>query len=106
VWRHTDDQHQLDQQESTVEVTVRGLNAISYTVRHYRIDSAHSNAYTLWQRLGRPQDATDEQLAAIQERQGLEELEPARRTSPVNGSLTLQLHLPLPSVSLLVLEPA
>jgi xylan 1,4-beta-xylosidase len=106
VWRHTDDQYQLDEQETPVQINITGLDATAYTVRHFRIDSTHSNAHTVWQSLGCPQDPTAEQLAAIKKRQGLEELEPAHQSSPVHGSLSLQVLLPLPSVSLLVLKPA
>jgi xylan 1,4-beta-xylosidase len=105
VWRHTDDQYQRDELETPVEIEVTGLDAAEYTLRHFRIDATHSNAHTVWESLGSPQDPSEDQLAAIRERQGLEELEPARRARPVDGSLSLQVLLPLPAVSLLVLEP-
>jgi xylan 1,4-beta-xylosidase len=106
VWRHTDDQYQLDEHETPVKINITGLNANAYTVRHFRIDSTHSNAHTVWHSLGCPQDPSEEELAAIKKRQGLEELVPAHQSSPVHGSLSLQVLLPLPSVSLLVLKPA
>jgi xylan 1,4-beta-xylosidase len=105
VWRHTDDQYRVSDTETPVDVSVRGLTGSRYTVRHYRVDASHSNAHTVWKALGSPQDPTDEQLAAIKQRQGLEELEPAFDIS-VSGDWSSQLHLPLPSLSLLVLEPS
>ena len=106
VWRHTDDQYQTSAAETPVAVTVGNLPAGSYRLRHYRIDAEHSNAHTRWQALGSPQDPTDEQLAEIRSRQGLEEYEPARLVHPSAGQVSLELQLPLPSASLLILEAA
>ena len=105
VWRHTDDQYQTDEQAARVAVEVAGLAASGYTLQHFRIDSTHSNAHTVWRDLGSSQDPTEEELNVIKARQGLETFEPARDVSPDQGTLALSLDLPLPSVSLLVLEP-
>jgi xylan 1,4-beta-xylosidase len=105
VWRHTDDQYQTDEQSTPVDVTVTGLDAAAYTLRHFRIDADHSNSHTVWAALGSPQDPSEDQLGAIKQRQGLEELEPPRDLEPGDGSVSLQVSLPLPSVSLLVLDP-
>jgi xylan 1,4-beta-xylosidase len=105
VWRHTDDQYRRDEHDVPVQVSVTGLDAGRYTLRHLRIDAQHSNSHTVWTELGSPQDPSAEQLAAIRSRQGLEELEPPRELTPTDGSVSLQVTLPLPSVSLLLLEP-
>lgn len=105
VWRHTDDQYQLDEAEAAVDLTVTGLDASDYTLSHYRIDSSHSNAHTVWKAMGSSQDPTDEELASIKDRQGLELLESATSVATSDGSVALEVSLPLPSVSLLVLEP-
>jgi xylan 1,4-beta-xylosidase len=106
VWRHTDDQYQTSEQETSTTITVRNLPLGSYRIRHYRIDANHSNSYTQWKLLGSSQDPTAEQLAAIKARQGLEELEPARSIEADSGWLSLDVSLPLPAASLLVLEPS
>ena len=103
VWRHTDDQYRTDDGPTPVRVTVDGLAAGEYALTHHRIDATHSNAHTVWRDLGSPQVPDDEQLAAVKARQGLEEFEPSRRID-VDGPVTLDLELPLPSVSLLVLS--
>jgi len=72
---------------------------------HHRIDSGHSNSHTVWQALGSPQVPSPEQLAQIHAREGLEELEPPRRVEVgADGVLALTVELPLPAVSLLVME--
>ena len=105
VWRHTDDQYQVAEAETPVELAVAGLHADGYILQHFRIDMAHSNAHTVWQSLESPQDPTDEQLTAIKARQGLEALAEPQDVSVTEGTLALQVSLPLPSVSLLVLTP-
>jgi xylan 1,4-beta-xylosidase len=105
VWRHTDDQYQRDESDADVTVQVAGLDAGAYTLSHFRIDADHSNSHTAWVAQGSPQLPTDEQVAAIKARQGLEELEPARQVEASGSSLELAVTLPLPAVSLLVLEP-
>ncbi|UFU06569.1 GH39 family glycosyl hydrolase [Ruania halotolerans] len=105
VWRHTDDQYQRDEVEAEVSIAVDGLNGTGYTLRHWRIDADHSNSHTRWNEVGSPQLPTEEQLAAIKARQGLEELEPAQQITTAEGTFTTTVTLPLPAVSLLVLEP-
>ncbi len=105
VWRHTDDQYQRDDDDADVTLEVAGLDAERYTLSHLRIDADHSNSHTVWVAQGSPQLPTEDQLAAIRSRQGLEELEPPREVRPSGGSTQLAVRLPLPAVSLLVLEP-
>lgn len=105
LWRHTDDQYQTDDKETPVEIAVRGLASGKYKLSHFRIDATHSNAHTVWRELGSPQDPTEGELSAIKARQGLEEIEEAVEITPLDGTVSLELKLPLPSVSLLILEP-
>lgn len=104
VWRHIDDQYQTSDTPTPVKLLLRNLPAGDYRLRHLRIDADHSNSFTVWQGLGSPQDPTADELAAIHARQGLEEID-AESNLTVDGTLTLELTLPLPSASLLVLEP-
>jgi xylan 1,4-beta-xylosidase len=105
VWRHTDDQYQTDDQAAVVSVSITGMTDGEHVLRHRRIDADHSNAHTVWTSLGSPQVPTEEELAQIKARQGLEELEPERRVTVTGGTLELSVELPLPAVSLLTLEP-
>jgi xylan 1,4-beta-xylosidase len=104
VWRHIDDQYQTSDDLTPVTVTLRNLPAGSYRLRHVRIDADHSNSFTVWRQLGSPQDPSAEQLGAITDRQGLEDFE-AERPLTVDGEVALEVSLPLPSASLLILTP-
>ncbi|MFC7621755.1 glycoside hydrolase [Microlunatus sp. GCM10028923] len=106
VWRHTDDQYQRAEAATPVRIAVSGLDHTGYRLSHLRIDHDHSNAHTVWASLGSPSDPGDDEIAKIQARQGLEEFEPARDLDPdPSGGLALEVALPLPAVSLLILTP-
>ncbi|MBI3972836.1 MAG: glycoside hydrolase [Chloroflexi bacterium] len=102
LWHHVDDQY-ATAPPAEVTVTVRNVpfDPARARVRHWRIDATHSNAYTIWQEMGRPQDPTPEQLAILKARQGLEEGEPVRAEPDGEGGLRIRLQLPLHAVSLL-----
>jgi xylan 1,4-beta-xylosidase len=106
VWRHSDDQYQVDSAAATVALQVRGLAGDHYTVSHFRIDDSHSNSHTVWRDLGSPQDPSDEQLSAIEARQGLEKYESDVSVNPIDSRVSLTIELPLESVSLFVFAPS
>ena len=103
LWHHADDQYATAAPaEVTVELHHLPFPAAQARVRHWRIDHTHSNAYTVWQEMGRPQDPTPEQLDRLRERQGLEEGEPLRVThTGTGGEGQVALRLPLHALSLL-----
>jgi beta-xylosidase len=107
VWRHADDQYSTDAAETDVTLRVEHLpfGGDRVRLRHWRIDARHSNSHTAWTQEGSPQDPTEAQLRTIKARQGLELLEPEREEKIRAGTLELRTRLPLPSVSLIEIEP-
>jgi xylan 1,4-beta-xylosidase len=106
VWRHADDQYSADSASAEVALRFTGLPAPSYALTEYRIDASHSNSHTVWQSLGEPQDPDESTLGQIRARQGLETHgAPNRMMTSISGELLHRTTLPLPSVSLVVLEP-
>jgi xylan 1,4-beta-xylosidase len=105
LWHHADDQY-ATAGPAAVAVELRHLpfDPARAHLRHWRIDAAHSNAHSVWQAMGRPQDPTPEQVAALKARQGLEAGEPLRLTPLGNGG-QIDLHLPLHALSLLEVMP-
>jgi len=87
-----------------VQIRLQDMPIASWRVRHYCIDRDHSNAYTVWLSMGRPVVPTDEQLAAIQARQGLEMMEPEYTLSTRRGDAYLETTLPPHAVSLWMLD--
>jgi xylan 1,4-beta-xylosidase len=70
------------------------------TLQHWRIDREHSNAYTVFRKLGSPKDPTPEQIATVKKGMHLELLEPARNMDSAKP-VSLRLNLPPNAVSLL-----
>ena len=88
-------------------LTIEGLTAPAYGVRHRRLDASHSNLVRTWREIGGDADWPDEsRWAALRDRDELEELEPARTSEAVEGRVTLRFDLPMPSISLVELGPA
>ena len=104
VWHYHDDD--LSGPAAAVELSV---NSLSFprgeaTVRHFRIDKDHSNAFGAWQRMGSPQNPTPEQYIALEKAGQLTTLGPSEAAPVENGSVVLRFLLPRQAVSLLVLE--
>lgn len=90
-----------------VTLRVEGPAASAYRLRHRRLDEAHSNLVRAWSELGNgadwPSAGQWEALAALDH---LEDLEPRRVVTPSDGTLSLEMVLPMPSISLIELEPS
>ena len=93
-----------------MRVEVRGLTAgAAYDLTHERVDEHHSNVAAAWGELRDDgQDwPTDEQWGALREADRLDELEPARTvTADDDGVVVVEIELPMPSMSQVVLTPA
>jgi xylan 1,4-beta-xylosidase len=85
---------------------VEGLAASTYRVRHRRLDEAHSNLVRAWREIGGEGWPEGGQWDALAERDALEELEPITTLAADDGRLALTFVLPMPSVSMIELEPA
>ncbi|MDB5262017.1 MAG: beta-xylosidase [Adhaeribacter sp.] len=99
VWNYHDDD--LPAPASTVSLTITGLPASKVLFTHYRIDETHSNAYTVWQRMGSPQNPTASQVNQLVKAGQLEKLEKAKDIKIKNGQTVLTMQLPRQGVSLL-----
>ena len=104
VWNYHDVNQPAPAAPTTV--TIHGLPAGVHRVlvEHYRIDETHSNAYTVWQKMGSPQHPTSEQYAQLRADGQLQLL-----TSPMwldvrNGEVQLTTELPRQAISLLHLK--
>lgn len=89
----------------SASLRISGLPAAGYAVRHRRLDTAHSNLGAAWERLGGDAWPTEQEWRALRAGDCLEDLEPEHSVRVSDGSLELQLDLPMPSISLLELTP-
>jgi xylan 1,4-beta-xylosidase len=104
AWHYHDDD--LPGPAAAVEMTLKSLPgaAAGATLRHYRIDGEHSNAYTAWLAMGSPQKPTAEQYAKLEAAGRLATLGDPAPLPLENGSAVVRLTLPRQAVSLLVIE--
>jgi xylan 1,4-beta-xylosidase len=99
VWHYHDDD--VPGPDAAVLMELAGLPAGDRKLAHYRIDRDHSNAFTVWQRMGSPAGPNLEQYQNLVAAGQLARLEEASATV-ANGGATVRFVLPRQAVSLLV----
>ena len=93
--------------DRSASLTITGLAARRYRLRHRRLDATHSNLVASWAEIGGGAGwPDDDQWAELAARDRLAELEPDRTVAPSQGTLELAVDLSMPSISLIELEPA
>jgi xylan 1,4-beta-xylosidase len=104
LWHYHDDDLPGDEANVTLSVANPPFNFNEATIQHFRIDREHSNAYTLWKKLGSPAMPTDEQYEKLTAAGQLAEL-PAESLRRSDGEpSTLRLNLPRQAVSLILIS--
>jgi len=68
---------------------------------HYRIDETHSNAWTVWKKMGSPQHPSAAQYAELEAAGQLQEMEPSRTAVVKGGKISLEITLSREALSLL-----
>ena len=104
VWHYHDDD--LPGPEADVQLALGGLPLQSgkVSLRQYRIDQDHGNAFTVWQRLGSPPQPTAKQYAEMEKAGQLTAFAAVETIAVKDGTAPLHLRLPRQAVALLVLE--
>lgn len=104
VWNY----HDVNQPApaSAASVTISGIPAgvTRVLLEHFRIDETHSNAYTVWQKMGSPQQPTPEQYAELKSAGQLQLLASPVWLDVVDGKVTISMEMPRQSISLLHLK--
>jgi xylan 1,4-beta-xylosidase len=103
VWHYHDDD--VAGAEAEVELSVEESEAADgkLSVKHYRVDETHSNAFTAWKEMGSPAKPTAEQYAAL-EKSGRLGAPAVSEVSVEEGKATIEFVLPRKGVALLVME--
>ena len=101
LWNYRDDE--LAGAAAAVRLAMNGIpnSAARVLVQHYRIDDEHSNSYSVWQRMGSPQQPTPEQYARLEAAGQLQLLGSPEWRQPQDGKLALEFTLPAHAVSLI-----
>jgi xylan 1,4-beta-xylosidase len=104
VWNYHDDN--VAAADADIDLTVDGLpaDAKHTVVEHFRIDRAHSNAFTTWQEMGSPESLSQEQRERLERDAQLQLLDSPQSVAAGNGKVHLQFGLPRQGMSLLRLR--
>jgi xylan 1,4-beta-xylosidase len=102
VWHYHDDD--VRGPDAEVTLTLAGMPAEweSATLRHYRVDEHHSNAYGAWRRMGSPMAPDERQYRELQAAAELALLDDAGSVEVHDGASQLVFKLPRQGVSLLL----
>jgi xylan 1,4-beta-xylosidase len=73
-------------------------------MHHYRIDQNHSNSYSVWLKMGSPQNPDNGQYSQLERAGFLEMFEPPFWKKVKSGEVQINLDLPRHSVSLVKLN--
>jgi xylan 1,4-beta-xylosidase len=103
VWHYHDDDASGPDAELHLELNGLPPRAGDLSVRQFRIDEEHSNAYAAWQRMGRPQQPTPEQYAQLEKAGQLTEVAESIVVTDEGSTVLLNFQLPRQAVSLLQL---
>jgi len=92
--------------DAAVELTLFGLpmNVDQAALRHWGIDDEHSNAFTVWRRMGLPKEPTAAQYEELLEAGRLAPLHEPETVTVEDGRASIDFELPRQGVSLLLLE--
>jgi xylan 1,4-beta-xylosidase len=104
LWNYHDDLVETKPAPMQVKVKLPEGFGARARLTHYRIDDTHSNAYTKWIELGRPQTPGPEILAQLKTAMQLQMPAPVRVVDAQSGYITLGFELPRFGLSLVVLE--
>jgi xylan 1,4-beta-xylosidase len=104
VWHYHDDD--VPGPDAAVALEVNNFPAAAGPVRmrHFRIDQEHSDAYALWQQMGRPEKPAPDQYARLEAAGKLASLGAPETITPQDGKASVRFALPRQAVSLLVFE--
>jgi xylan 1,4-beta-xylosidase len=101
VWNYHDDD--VAAPAALIDLTISGLPPGRPMLTHYRVDTDHSNAYTLWKTMGSPQTPTPAQYRELEQGGQLQAIDVPARVTVVDGNVTLAFTLPRQGVSLVKL---
>jgi xylan 1,4-beta-xylosidase len=99
AWNYHDDD--VPGPPAKVRIEIAGVPDGRALLRHYRIDETHSNAWTVWKKMGSPQHPSEEQYAALEAAGQLQEFDSPRWIVVNGGAATIDITMPRQAVSLL-----
>lgn len=104
AWHYHDDDVQGPTADVSLAIEGLAMKQGRATLRHFRIDGDHSNAYTAWQRMGAPAAPSAAQYAQLEKASALAAMDGPSSVEIADGRAAIRFALPRQAVSLLVVE--
>ena len=98
VWNYHDN-NDLTIEDAAVAVKMSGLPTGKVLLRHYRIDSHHSNSYEVWKKMGSPKNPDKEQIETLEKAGQLQLISSPEWILVKNGIIKLNMQLPAQGIS-------
>jgi len=102
VWHYHDDDEAGP--DADISISIDGWGSKPASLKHYRMDAVHSNAFAVWKEMGKPQDPKGEDYKKLEASGQLAQIEDKASVSVNNGAIDLRVTLPRQGVSLLRLD--
>lgn len=103
VWNYHDN-NDLDVSSSLVNVIIDNIPSEKVLVNHYRVDQELSNSYTLWKKMGSPQNPTKNQIESLEKAGQLQLFTSPKWRNINNGNASFNVDLPRQAISLIKLD--
>ena len=104
LWHYHDENAPGPAAEVTINLAGLPPGGGSATLVEYRVDADHSNAFTVWQKMGQPQPPSPPQIAQLEAAGHLQTIGDSRTLKLESGKADIRVELPRQGVSLLQLD--
>jgi xylan 1,4-beta-xylosidase len=102
LWNYHDEDRFTPAQP--LSVSLSGIPAKLVTITRYRIDQENSNSYTLWKKMGSPQQPTQAQITQLEKAGQLKEVGTAQKLTVNAGKVNLKAALARQDIELIKLS--
>ena len=102
VWHYHDDD--TAGPDAEVSIAIDGWGSKPASLKHFRMDESHSNAFGVWKAMGKPENPQGADYARLEAAGKLAQIEDKASLAVVDGKIELRTTLPRQGVSLLRLD--
>ena len=99
LWNYHDDDNKKE--DALIKIKLQQLRATNVTVSCFLVDEAHSNSYTVWKKMGSPQEVSEEKFIELKKAGQLQKNGEDAKLKVSGGSINYQLNLESQGVALL-----
>ncbi|UXN75699.1 hypothetical protein N8D56_22550 [Devosia sp. A8/3-2] len=102
VWHYHDDD--TAGPDAEVSIAIDGWGSKPASLKHFRMDETHSNAFGVWKAMGKPENPQGADYAKLEQAGKLAQIEDQASVAVTDGKIELRTTLPRQGVSLLRLD--